>query len=161
MSDLQQFYTTQPRAGRLLTAVEIKHPAINTVRLAKDQFQDQTLLVDGVNQTFKGASFAVPEQSILASDETEKGNLSFNRIGFEVLTELRKTDNYSGFESMVVRVFQYLDGISTPVSDYSVFAEEVNLDARNVTITLTTENFEKQSKADQIFTADEFPGIAS
>ena len=43
----------------------------------------------------------------------------------------------------------------------SVFAEEVNLDARNVTITLATENFEKQSKSDQIFTADEFPGIAS
>ena len=157
--DLKQFYATQQYPGTLYTAVEISHPAINTIRIVQEQFGDVTLNVDGVNRVFKGASFAVPEQAILASDETDKGNLAFNRIGYEVLTELRKTDDHIGFDPMTVRVLQYIEGTTTPVSDYTAEAEQPRLDARNVTIPLTTENFEKQSKADQIYTTEEYPGI--
>lgn len=157
-ADLQQFYQTQERNRALYTAVQISHPAITTIRLAHDQFGDITLRVDGIDRTFNGATFVVPEQAILASDQTEKGALSFNRIGYDVLEELRKTDDYIGFDPISVRVLQYLENITDPVSDYTAFADEVSLDARNVTIPLTVENFEKQTKADQIYTTDEFPG---
>lgn len=156
--ELDQFFTTQDKNNTVYTAVIISHPAIEDERLIKDYIGTKTLNVDGNNLEFKGAAVEVPEQSILGSDDEDKGALSFNRIGYDVLSKLMQIDNHATLEATTVRILTYKSDIAAPQESYTVFVDKFNLDARSVSLDLTTRNLNKATRNDQIISPDDFPG---
>lgn len=158
--EVEQFFTTQQAFKTIYTCVEIRNDAASILfRLVKGNFGSKQFIVDGVLRDFTGSGFEVPEQEILAGDETEKGSLRFGRIGYQVATEIRKLDNVVSLSPLTIRVLQYLDIGGQPQSDYTVYSSDIKMTMRDVEITLTTENFEKQTRADKIVTTDKYPGV--
>lgn len=160
MSDtLKQFFVTQDGEKIHYTAVIISHPAIGDFRLVKNQIGNKTFNVDGVDQVFIGAMVDVPEESILSGDDNDKGQLTFSRIGYEVLSEVRKIDDWPTLEAAQVRVLSYLEGETAAQSDYSVLVENFNFTMREVSFDLTTQNLSKSTKNNEIFDPQEFIGL--
>ena len=161
MSDrLKKLFTTQNSKVVIYTAVIISSPTMGAVNLIKDFLGDLTLNVDGVPTVFNGAMVEVPEQSILGSDDVDKGEIKFDRIGYEVVTKLRLLDNAPIFEPVNVRIMQYTsDDVTAPQNDYTVYAANFNVGARAVTIELTTQNLQKITRSDEIYNPSEFIGL--
>lgn len=158
--EAEQFFSSQQSGINLYTCIEIRNDAANILyRLVKDNFGEKSFIIDGQTQVFTGSGFEVPEQEILTGDDTEKGELTFSRIGYEVVTQVRKLDDLSELESLKIRVLQYIGEGGEPQADYTVYSGDISFNSRDVTITLTTENFEKQTRADKIATTDKIPGI--
>lgn len=158
--EAEQFFSSQQSGVNVYTCVEIRNDLAGILyRLVKDNFGEKSFIIDGQTQTFIGSGFEVPEQEILTGDDTEKGELNFSRVGYDVATEVRKLDELNDFESLKIRVLQYIGVGGEPQADYTVYSGDISFDARNVTIKLTTENFEKQTRADKIATTDKIPGI--
>jgi adenylate cyclase class IV len=159
-NEYKEFFQGQPRDKARWTCVEIKSPSIGAFRLIKDYIGDKDLNdLDGILRTFNGADVSVPEKAILASDDTEKGAIAFERIGYDALTEVRKLDNASSPEDVTVNVLTYFEGNLDPDTYYQVYAKDFTFTKRGFEIALTTENLNKQTKANQIITADEFEGL--
>jgi hypothetical protein len=159
MSEIKEFFAKQESGRAVYTAVIIYHPAFGEFRLVKDYIGDITFNVDGVNKVFMGAMVQVPEESILSSDDVDKGKLSFDRVGYDVMSEVRKIDDYPTLVAAEVRVLTYIEGVMAPQNDYSVFVENFNFSDRQVTLDLTTRNLSKSTKNDEIFDPDEFVGL--
>lgn len=160
MSDqLKQFFITEEENRATYVCVIISHSAFGDFYLVKDQIGDKVFNIDGIDRTFMGAMVKVPEESILASDDIDKGSVSFDRIGYEVLTEIKKLDNQFTLEPTVVRVLRFLEGITAPQNDYSAFVESFNFGVRNVSFNLTSQNLSKSTKNDEIFDPKFFPGL--
>lgn len=161
MSDrLRQLFTTQNSKVVIYTAVIIKSPTLGAINLVKGVMGDLTFNVDGVPTVFNGSMVEVPEQSILGSDDVDKGNIQFDRIGYDVVTKLRLLDDAPVFEAVTVRILQYSsEDLTTPENDYTVYAANFNVSERAVTIELTTQNLQKMTRADQIYDPSEFIGL--
>ena len=157
--ELKQFFITQDNERIVYTAVIISNPAFGEFRLVKNQIGNKTFNVDGVDKAFTGAMVQIPEESILSSDDVDKGALSFDRIGFEVLKEVRKLDASPSLDATDVRVLRYLEGVTAPQNDYSVLVESFKFGIRNVSLNLTTQNLSKSTKNDEIFDPQFFPGL--
>lgn len=157
--ELKQFFVTQDNERIVYTAVIISNPAFGEFRLVKNQIGNKTFNVDGINKVFTGAVVQIPEESILSSDDVDKGALSFDRIGFEVLKEVRKLDTSPSLDATDVRVLRYLEGVTAPQNDYSVLVESFKFGIRNVSLNLTTQNLSKSTKNDEIFDPQFFPGL--
>lgn len=159
-NEYKEFFQGQPSDKARWTCVEIKSPSIGAFRLIKDYMGDKQLNdLGGVLQTFKGINVSVPEKAILASDDTEKGSISFERIGYDALTKIRPLDNANSPEDVAINVLTYFEGSLDPDTYYRVYAKEFTFTKRGFEIALTTENLNKQTKANQIITADEFEGL--
>lgn len=159
MSEIKQFYITQDGEKAVYTAVIISHPAIGDFRLIKDYIGNKSFVVDGSTQEFMGAMVSVPEEAILSDDDIDKGTLSFSRIGYEVLNEVRKIDSYGKLEATTVRILKYLEGSSSPQSDYTAYVETFDFGVRDVSFSLTTRNLSKSTKNNEIFDPRYFPGL--
>jgi len=160
MSDeLKQFFSTQDGEKTVYTAVIISNPAFGAFRLVKNQIGNKTFNVDGLDQVFMGAFVQVPEESILSSDDIDKGTLSFDRVGYEVLKEVRKLDDNPTLDATEVRVLRYLEGVTAPQNDYSVLVETFKFGIRTVSFDLTTQNLNKSTKNNEIFDPQFFPGL--
>lgn len=146
------FQQQRPRSDIEVVAVIIN----NDIRLVKGYPLGRQLMVDGTMQQFTGSSFTVPEVSILESDETDKGALSFFRVGFEVRN---KINEINGRTSVPVRILVYIGSEANPQQDFTVFASSATLTAREARISLTTENLEKQGKADRIYDPNDYPAL--
>lgn len=157
--ELKQFFVTQDNERIVYTAVIISNPAFGEFRLVKNQIGSKTFNVDGINKVFTGAMVQIPEESILSSDDVDKGALSFDRVGFEVLKEVRKLDASPSLDATDVRVLRYLEGVTAPQNDYSVLVESFKFGIRNVSLNLTTQNLSKSTKNDEIFDPQFFPGL--
>lgn len=157
--ELKQFFVTQDNERIVYTTVIISNPAFGEFRLVKNQIGSKTFNVDGINKVFTGAMVQIPEESILSSDDVDKGALSFDRIGFEVLKEVRKLDASPSLDATDVRVLRYLEGVTAPQNDYSVLVESFKFGIRNVSLNLTTQNLSKSTKNDEIFDPQFFPGL--
>ena len=158
--EAEQFFATQKAGVNEYTCVEIRNDEANILyRLVRGNFGTKSFIVDGVLQEFLGAGFEVPEQEILADDDTEKGDLSFSYVGYETVNEIRKLDSIIGFSSLKIRILQYFGESGHPQTDYTVYSGDISFDSRNGKIKLTSENFEKQTRADKIVTTDKYPGV--
>lgn len=159
-NEYKEFFQGQPRDKAKWTCVEIKSPSIGAFRLIRDYIGDKQLNdLDGILRTFSGAKVSVPEKAILASDDTEKGSISFDRIGYAALSEVRKLDNANSPENVTINVLTYFEGNLDPDTYYQVYSKDFTFTKRGFEIALTTENLNKQTKANQIITADEFEGL--
>jgi len=161
MSDrLKKLFATQNDEVIIYTAVIISSQSMGSVNLIKDFIGDIDINVDGTPTKFVGAMIEVPEQSILGSDDVDKGSIRFDRVGFEVVTKLRLLDNAPAFESVSVRILQYAsDDLTSPQNDYTVYAANFNVGSRAVTIELTTQNLQKITRSDEIYNPSEFIGL--
>ena len=156
---LDKFFTTQNDTQAIYTAVIISHPAIDDERLIKDYIGTKTFNVDGVNLDFRGAAVEVPEQSILGSDDEDKGQLSFDRVGYDVLQKVLQIDNSATLEPATVRILTYKSDIVFAQESYTVFIEKFNFTKRGVSFDLTTRNLNKATRNDQIMAPEDFPGL--
>lgn len=161
MSDrLKELFAGQNRKVVIYTAVIISSPTLGDVNLVKNVIGELVFTVDGTPTTFNGAMVEVPEQSILGSDDVDKGEIQFDRIGYEVVSKLRLLDDAPVLEPVTVRIMQYTsEDFTTPQNDYTVYAANFNVGARAVTIELTTQNLQKMTRADQIYDPSEFIGL--
>ena len=157
-AELDEFFVTQNRDAAVYTAVIISHPAIEDERLIKDFIGNKTLNVDGVNYDFRGAAVEVPEQSILGSDDEDKGALTFNRIGYDVLSKLMQIDSHATLEAATVRILTYKSDIVSAQESYTVIVDKFDFTERAVSLGLTTKNLNKETRNDQIIAPDDFPG---
>ena len=157
--DLKQFFVTQDGEKIVYTAVIISNAAFGEFRLVKNQIGNKTFNVDGDNKEFMGAMVEIPEESILSSDDIDKGVLSFDRIGYEVLTEVRKLDESPLLDATEVRVLRYIEGVEAPQNDYTVLVETFKFGIRSVSFELTTQNLNKSTKNNEIFDPQFFPGL--
>lgn len=128
----------------------------NSIRLVKGSPLGATLNVDGVPLQFQGSSFTVPEVSIIENNETDKGVLTFYRIGYDVRTIINMI---GGREPVPVRILVYLGSESAPQQDQTFAVSGVTLTSREARLNLTTENLEKQGKADRIFDPEQYPAL--
>lgn len=157
---LKKLFVTQNSEIIIYTAVIISSPTMGAVNLVKDFIGDITFTVDGTPTVFSGAMVDVPEQSILGSDDVDKGEIKFDRIGYEVVEKLRLLDNAPLLEPVTVRIMQYLsDNTATPQNDYTVYAANFSVGIRAVTIELTTQNLNKITRSDEIYNPSEFIGL--
>lgn len=156
---LKKLFTTQNSKVVIDTAVIISSPTMGDVNLVKDLFGDFVFDVDGTPTTFSGAMVEVPEQSILGSDDVDKGQIQFDRVGYDVVTKLRLLDDAPTFEAVTVRILQYEQDVTAPHSDYTVYAANFNVGSRAVTIELTTQNLQKMTRSDEIYDPAEFIGL--
>ena len=161
MSDrLKELFAGQNRKVVIYTAVIISSPTLGDVNLVKNVIGELVFNVDGAPTTFDGAMVEVPEQSILGSDDVDKGEIQFDRIGYEVVSKLRLLDDAPVLEPVTVRIMQYTsEDFTAPQNDYTVYAANFNVGARAVTIELTTQNLQKMTRADQIYDPSEFIGL--
>lgn len=157
--ELKQFYVTQDSERIVYNTFIISSPTIGEFRFVIDQSDNLDFYVDGATKEFIGCAASIPEQSILSSDDVDKGEVSFNRIGFEVVSEIRKLDDAPTFEAVTVRFLTYLDGEQDALYDYSVYMSNFTAGARQVKIQLTTENLEKQTKVNKIFDPSIYVGL--
>lgn len=157
---LKQLFTTQNSKVVIYTAVIIESPTLGAINLVKNVMGNLVFKVDGADTTFDGAMVEVPEQSILGSDDVDKGEIQFDRIGYDVVSKLRLLDDAPTFEAITVRIMQYSSEDTTaPQNDYTVYAANFNIGSRAVTIELTTQNLQKITRADQIYDPSEFIGL--
>jgi len=157
--ELKQFYVTQDAERIVYNAFIISSPTIGEFRFVTDQSDDLDLFVDGETKTFTGCIASIPEQSILSSDDVDKGEVSFDRVGFEVVSEIRKLDYAPTFEAVTVRFLTYLEGQQDALYDYSAYMSNFTAGVRQVKIELTTENLEKQTKVNKIFDPAIYVGL--
>lgn len=127
-----------------------------TIRLVKGVAEGGTFTVDGADYLFEGSGFEAPELSQLQSDDTEKGNLSFNRVGYNVR---EREKQIGGLDAVTVRILTYLGNKTTIQSDFSYEAGAINYDSASVSIPLRASNYAKVAKAQQIYTPEEFPAL--
>lgn len=158
-NELKEFYTTQNSDKIIYYAFIISSDSMGEFRFVKNQTEDITFNVDSTPKIFSGISAELPEESMLSSDDTDKGEISFDRIGYDVITELRKLDNAPKFEAVNVRILQYIEGDLDPQSDYSVFMGNFSASEREVTLTLTTQNLNKQAKGNKTYEPNIYVGL--
>jgi|GEM_PF-5947681 len=157
--ELKQFYTTQDAERIVYNAFTISSPTIGEFRFVIEQSDNLDFYVDGATKEFIGCSASIPEQSILSSDDVDKGEVSFDRVGFEVVSEIRKLDYAPTFEAVTVRFLTYLEGEQDAVYDYSAYMSSFSAGARQVKLSLTSENLEKQTKVNKIFDPSIYIGL--
>lgn len=136
--------------------VIISAPSITPFRLVKGIAEGGTFTVDGVDYFFEGSGFEAPELSQLQNDDTEKGTLSFNRVGYNVRAIEKQI---GGLEKVTVRILTYLGNKTTTQSDFTYEAGSINYDESTVSIPLRATNYAKVAAAQQIYTAEEFPAL--
>jgi len=157
--ELKQFYVTQDSEKIVYNAFIISSPTIGEFRFVIDQSDNLDFYVDSEIKEFTGCAASIPEQSILSSDDVDKGEVSFDRVGFEVVSKIRKLDNSPTFESVTVRFLTYLEGERDALYDYSAYMSNFTAGARQVKLSLTTENLEKQTKVNKIFDPSIYIGL--
>lgn len=128
----------------------------NQIRLVKGAPLGKTFTVDGAPLLFQGSAFEAPEVSVLMSDDTNKGQLTFNRVGYGV-RQVEKA--IGGLTKVTVRILVFFDENTTPEQDYTVGAGGINYTEQTVSVALKATNLSKVTSGDQIYTRDEFPGL--
>lgn len=157
--ELKQFYVTQDSGRIVYNAFIISSPTIGEFRFVIDQSDNLDFYVDGATKEFTGCVASMPEQSILSSDDVDKGEVAFDRVGFEVVSEMRKLDDAPTFEAVTVRFLTYLEGEQDALYDYSTYISNFTAGARQVKLALTTENLEKQTKVNKIYDPSIYVGL--
>ncbi len=158
-AELKKFYTVQDADRIIYNAFIISSPTIGEFRFVIEQSKNISFYVDGELREFTGCEAAIPEQSILSSDDVDKGEVSFDRVGFQVVSEIRKLDDAPTFEAVTVRFLTYLEGEQDALYDYSAYMSNFSAGARQVKLSLTTENLEKQTKVNKIFDPSIYVGL--
>lgn len=157
--ELKQFYVTQDSERIVYNAFIISSPTIGEFRFVIDQSDNLDFYVDSATKEFTGCVASIPEQSILSSDDVDKGEVAFDRVGFEVVSEMRKLDDAPTFEAVTVRFLTYLEGEQDALYDYSAYMSNFTAGARQVKLALTTENLEKQTKVNKIYDPSIYVGL--
>ena len=157
--ELKQFYTVQDAESIVYNTFIISSPTMGEFRFVIDQSENLSFYVDGQTKEFIGCAASIPEQSILSSDDVDKGEVAFDRVGFEVVSEMRKLDDAPTFEAVTVRFLTYLEGEQDALYDYSAYMSNFTAGARQVKLSLTTENLQKQTKVNKIFDPSIYVGL--
>jgi hypothetical protein len=90
------------------------------------------------------------------SDDTNKGQLTFNRVGYGV-RQVEKA--IGGLTKVTVRILVYFDDNTTPEQDYTVGAGGINYTEQTVSVALKATNLSKVTSGEQIYAREEFPGL--
>jgi len=156
-TDAFKSYTQQsPSNIQKFVCVIIDSADSNQIRLVKGAPLGATFTVDGNQLAFEGSAFEAPEVSVLMSDDTNKGQLTFNRVGYGVR---QVEEAIGGLTKVTVRILVYLGNQTAPEQDYTVGAGGLTYTEQTVSLALKATNLSKVTSGEQIYTRDEFPGL--
>ena len=155
---LKGFYYQQDGTQVRYLCVEFYHPSFGYIRLAQDQIDPISRNIDGVLYEFTASSCKIPEDLLFNSDDTDKGTISFNYIGYEIRKKLLAIVDMTPIQA---RVLQYIGETNlNPIYDKKLSVGDISLNENTCSISLTQGNAQKQVKVDRRFTADKFVGLS-
>lgn len=156
-AELIDYWHKRPANVARYLGVIFHHPNAGTKRLLQNVPYDLDLLVDSIAQTFLGTAMQIPEEIKLDTDETDKGTITFGRIGADV----RAFVDAIGISQtpITARVLTWLGEASNPVNDITLNVGSIAMTESEVQIKLTLGNDNFIGRADEVYTADEYVGL--
>ena len=151
---IRQYYAQHQNLVRYIT-IEIRHPNIETKRFVRDQVEDKTFSIDGVDTVFQPLQFQVPRPS---QREQEQSSLTvkLGRVGSDVLVELKKINGFDWFSNASMTYREIFPNGEMKVFDF--FVNEIRISLNNVNVVCTDDN-PANYRVGTPYTLGVFPGL--
>lgn len=155
-NEYKAFKQQMPSDVQEFICVIISSADTQDINLVKGSPFGKTFAVDGLPVDFEGSGFDLPNDVQLLSDDGNKGNLTFNRVGRNVRDV---TKQIGGLTPVYVRILKFLSNQTAPQFDKTLMASSCPMNDQTVSIGLGVPNYAKATQVQQIFTAEEFRGL--